>query len=103
MCCMSGDGVNPASTLNHTSLYTHIHPSPPPHPHTHTRTHTGETYSLRLQAFKPNKALSLKLTPADGVTFTTVGALVTGANGAQTWKWTVPQGIKPGTGLFCFV
>jgi len=49
-----------------------------------------------LQAFKPNHALTLKLTPADGVTFIPVGALHTGADGAQTWQWVVPPGIKPG-------
>lgn len=57
---------------------------------------TGETYQLRLQSFKPNKALTVKLVPADAIATTTVGALRTGQNGAQTWEWAVPKTITPG-------
>lgn len=55
----------PPPPLPNTKKQTNPTP-PPPTTITHTHQHPGETYSLRLQSFKPFKALTVKLVAADG-------------------------------------
>jgi len=60
----------------------------------------GETYSLDLQQFPVATPLTVKLVPRDGLAIMTLGMFASkpsdDADKAQTWNWTVGEGVKPG-------